>query len=100
MSSVSSRDIRILGRMRDVTPAATRRPRRPWSIRLWLPVSVLFILAAPFALAAIPVLWLAAPLGRRNWAPAVFAVGAALMALHGTRIDIRTSDITVSIALF
>jgi hypothetical protein len=100
VTAVSPRDLRILGRMRDVTPAASRRRRQPWPLRLWLPVSLLFILLAPFAIAAIPVLWLIAPLGRRDWAGAVFTVGAALLALHGTRIDVRTTDLNLSIELF
>lgn len=100
MTSASPRDARALRPMRDVTPAASRRPPRPWTLRLWLPVSILFVLLAPFAVAAIPVLWIVAPLGRRNWAGAVFTLGAALMALHDTRIDIRTPDTTLSIDLF
>ena len=99
MTLASSRSFRAVRPMRNVTPAAPSR-RRPWAISLWLPLSILFLLLAPFALLAIPVLWLAAPLGRRNWAGAVFATGAALMALHGTRIEIRTSDINLSLELF
>lgn len=100
MTPASPRDVRAFRHMRDVTPARARQPKRPWSLRLWLPVSVLFILLAPFAVAAIPVLWLIAPLGRRNWAGGVFTIGAALLALHGARIDIRTPDTTLSIELF
>jgi hypothetical protein len=99
MTIASSRSYHAARPMRNVTPAARSR-RRPWAIRLWLPLSILFLLLAPFALLAIPVLWLAAPLGRRDWAGPVFAAGAVLLALHGTRIEVRTPDINLSLELF
>lgn len=98
MTAASSRDFGPYRPMRNITPARPRR--RPWSLRLWLPVTVLFLLLAPFALAAIPVLWAVAPMGRRNWGPAILTTGAALMALRGTRIEVRTSEINLSLELF
>jgi hypothetical protein len=100
VSTASPHDVRLLRRMRNVTPAASRGARGRWTLRLWLPVSLLVILLAPLAVAVIPVLWLIAPLGRRDWAGPVFTIGAALLALHGARIDVRTPDTIVSLALF
>jgi hypothetical protein len=86
--------------MRDITAAGARRRKRPLRLRLWLPVSLLFLLLAPLAVASLPLLWLVAPLGRRNWAPALFSIGAAMLALHGTRIEIRAPDVNLSLELF
>ena len=100
MTTASSDDAFPLRPMRNITPARARPKRRPFILRLWLPVSILFLLLAPLAALALPVLWLVAPLGRRNWAPALFSIGAMLMALHGTRIEIRTSDANLTFELF
>ncbi len=35
-----------------------------------------------------------------HWAACALLIGALLVALHGLRIDIRTPDLTLSIALF
>jgi hypothetical protein len=86
--------------MRNVTPAKAHAKRRPFTLRLWLPVSIPLLLLAPFAALALPVLWLVAPLGRRNWAPALFSIGAVLMALHGTRVEVRASHLNLSLELF
>lgn len=100
MNTASSDDVFPLRPMRNITPPKARPKRRPFTLRLWLPVSILFLLLAPFAALALPVLWLAAPLGRRNWAPALFSIGAVLMALHGTRIEVRASHVNLNLELF
>jgi len=80
--------------VRPVQPAAqpvTRRePPRRFVLRLWLPLTLLFLLLAPFAILLIPFCYLAPPLRRMNCAAAVFALGAALLSLGGTDIDVDT----------
>ncbi|HEY2356682.1 MAG TPA: hypothetical protein VGH86_04475 [Phenylobacterium sp.] len=77
---------------------APGRPRRV-AIRLWLPLTPLWLILAPFALLAAPLL-LAAP-QMRGVRPvrAALAVGAALIALSGTVVDVDTPDALVSLRI-
>ncbi|HZZ33211.1 MAG TPA: hypothetical protein VFE10_14595 [Phenylobacterium sp.] len=69
-------------------------------VRLWLPMTAIFLLLAPFAILAIPFLYLAPLLRRLNCAAAVFTLGRALLALGGTDIDVRTPDAVVRLKIF
>ena len=107
-----------------VTVLRPRRLRRPARrnrvagqkrtvVRLWLPLTPLFIILAPFALLLAPLLWLAPRLlpnrrGARVVRAAlavrpfrtVFGLGAVLMALSGTLVDVDTPDALVRIRIF
>lgn len=100
MTDASPHDLRALAPMRNITPTRPRKAKRPFTLRLWIPIAPLALLLSPFALLAIPVLALVGPLGRRNWTVAIFDIGAALLALHGTQVEIRTPDFHLSIDLF
>jgi hypothetical protein len=82
-------------------------------VRLWLPLTPLWIILAPFALLLAPVLWLLPPLlpnrpGARAVRTAVvvrpfrtaFALGAVLLAMSGTVVDVDTPDAVVRIRIF
>jgi hypothetical protein len=74
-------------------------PARRFVLRLWLPATPIFLLLAPFAILAIPLLYLA-PFRRVNWAAAVFRLGDALLALGGTDVLVDTPEALVRIRLF
>ena len=74
-------------------------PRRA-VVRLWLPLTPLFLLLAPIPILTIPLLYLAPPLRGMNCAAAVFRLGDALLALSGTDSHVDTSDALVRIRIF
>ncbi|THD57774.1 hypothetical protein [Phenylobacterium sp.] len=73
--------------------------RPPVMVRLWLPVTPLFLLLSPFPILAIPLLYLI-PIRGMNWAAAVFAVGRVLLATGGMDIDVKTQDAIVRLKFF
>ncbi len=81
-------------------PPAPAIPERRTVIRLWLPITLLFLLLAPFAILLSPLLWLVP----RNLCPrpitGVFILGAMLLSLGGTSVDVETPDALVRIRLF
>lgn len=93
----------------EIGPVASRRrwsarslargaPRR--SLRLWLPVTPIAVILAPFALLAIPILRLA--LARRGLSPwrAVLGFGALLTALSGTIVEVDSPAAQIRIRIF
>ena len=75
------------------------RPARRTVVRLWLPLTLLFLLLAPFAMLLIPLgYWVPRP---RGLSPArlVFAFGAVLLSLGGTDIDIQTPSAVVRVKI-
>ena len=70
-------------------------------IRLWLPLSLLFLLLAPFALLLSPLGYFAPPPYRsRNPILAALIIGRLLMSLGGTEVDVDTPDARVHIRIF
>ena len=69
-------------------------PRPPVVVRLWVPVTPLFLLLSPIPILAIPLLYLI-PIRQMNWAAAVFAVGRVLLTVGGADIDVKTRDAVV-----
>lgn len=85
-------------RTRKVLRPVEFAPRRT-VVRLWLPLTPLFLLLAPFALLLAPLGYLA-PRGLRvNPFAAAFAVGRVLMAFSGTVIDVDVPDALVRIKI-
>ena len=83
-----------------VAERAIARPvRSPTVIRLWLPLTALFLLLAPFALLLTPFLYLVPRPWRLSPLATVLAVGAFLLALGGTDIDVRTHDAIVRLKI-
>jgi hypothetical protein len=78
-------------------PAAPAKKRT--RVRLWLPLTPIWFLLAPLALIAAPALALAKE--TRGLPPyrTAFAVGAALLGLSGTVIDIDSADAVVRIRI-
>jgi hypothetical protein len=75
------------------------KPRRV-VVRLWLPLTPLFLLLAPFALLLAPLGYFAPrPYGDRPFA-AVLGVGALLLSLGGTVVDVDTPEALVRIRIF
>jgi hypothetical protein len=79
--------------------APTRAVKRT-VIRLWLPLTPLWWLLSPFALLLAPLLWLVPMLRGVNPWRAAFALGAALLNLSGTVIDVEAPDATIRIRIF
>ncbi len=78
-------------------PAAAPEARRRMVIRLWLPLTLLWIILAPFALVAAPALTLAPATRRLPPLRAAWAVGRMLLAVSGTLIEIDAPPALVRI---
>jgi hypothetical protein len=100
LAAIHRRAVRTgLARAREHRAGARGRPRGPVSIRLWLPLTPLFLLFAPFALVLAPLGYLAPPSVRPDPFRAVLAVGAVLLALGGTDIRVDAADAHVRIKI-
>jgi len=79
---------------------ALARPAPRRALRLWLPVTPLAALLSPLALVAVAVLQ---PILRRRglspWRIAL-SLGALLIALSGTLVEIETRAVRIRIAIF
>jgi hypothetical protein len=81
-------------------PPARIEPRRRTVVRLWLPLTPLFLLLAPFALLLAPLLCFAPrPYGDRPLAT-ILGVGRLLLSLGGTDVDVDTPEARVRIQIF
>jgi hypothetical protein len=107
---LAAMEARAAGGRRQVSgPAAPSRPAAPaWPqpparrvvVRLWLPMTVIFLLLAPFAILLSPLIWFAPPpYGSRPFAT-VMGVGRLLLSLGGTVVDVDTPDALVRIKIF
>jgi hypothetical protein len=74
-------------------------PRRV-RISLWIPVTLVFALLAPFAVLALPFLYLTPRNLLPNPAAALFGLGALLLSLGGTVVEVDTADAYVRLRLF
>ncbi len=92
--------LRSLARRDHGSPRAAASPRRRASIGLWAPLTPLAVVLSPLALAMIPILELVAR--RRGFHPAraVLALGAVLMALSGTIIEVDSPQVRIRIRIF
>jgi hypothetical protein len=80
-------------------PAEAQRPKRV-VVRLWAPTTLLFLLLAPFALLLAPLICFAPkPYGQRPFAT-VLGVGAVLLSLGGTVVEVDTPEALVRIRVF
>jgi hypothetical protein len=92
------RDAKAANDQPAVRPMAPPQPSRT-VVRLWLPLTALFLLLAPFALLLSPILyfvprpWSLSPLAT------VLAVGRLLLALGGTDVDVQTPDAIVRLKI-
>jgi hypothetical protein len=79
-------------------PPAELQPHRT-VLRLWLPLTLIFLLLAPFALLLSPLIYLAPrPYGARPFAT-VLGVGALLLSLGGTVVHVETPEALVRIKI-
>lgn len=80
---------------------AGRRPARGEraQVRLWLPLTPLFVLLAPFALLLALIAFVPARLAGVNALEAAWRVGALLMALSGTHVEVEARDAFVRIKI-
>jgi hypothetical protein len=82
-----------------LAPQPQIQPRRV-VVRLWLPLTPLFLLLAPFPLLFAPLGYFAPrPYGERPFA-AVLGVGALLLSLGGTVVDVDTPQALIRIRIF
>ena len=83
-------------------PVRVHPPARPkrTAIRLWLPLTPVWVLLAPFALLFAPVLmFIPSTRGLPPYRTAL-NLGAALFALSGTVIDVDARDVIVRLRIF
>jgi hypothetical protein len=85
---------------RPVAPVQSQRPARRVVVRLWLPTTLLFLLLAPFALLLAPLGYFAPPPYNRRPLAAVLGVGALLLSLGGTVVDVDAREALIRIRLF
>jgi hypothetical protein len=70
-------------------------------VRLWLPLTALFLLLAPFAFLLAPLVWLCTPQPYRTRPLAtVIGLGRVLLSLGGTVVHVDTREALVSIRIF
>ena len=81
-------------------PPAPRQAQGRFVLRLWLPLTPIFLLLAPFALLLAPSLYFAPPAYRHRPFATVLGVGAALLSLGGTLVEVDTPDALVRIRIF
>ena len=99
---------------REPTPAPPKVPASPPSagaslfpskpvhrtvVRLWLPLTPLWLILSPFAILCAPLLMLAPQTRGIRPFRAAFAIGAMLLALSGTEVDVDTADALVRIRI-
>jgi len=78
---------------------ASRRMKRSVSVRLWLPLTPLFALLAPFVLAVAPLVALHPAARRaRPWRTA-WALGVLLLSLSGTEVSVDSAAAQVRIRI-
>lgn len=92
----SNRPVNIAG-VRPVNFTRAGAARGPVTIRLWIPLTPLLGLLSPFVMLASPF----ARLGRRTrhtpTVRAAWALGAVLMSLSGTSVNVETPRATIRI---
>ena len=74
-------------------------PKTPMRINLWLPVTPIFWILAPFSILMSPLILLAPPLWRMDPYVTALAVGRVLIALGGTHVEVDAPDARVHIHL-
>ena len=85
-------------RTRRVLHAPPDAPRRgPARVRLWLPLTPLFLILAPFALLLSLLGYLVPPRLRPDPVQTALAVGAVLLSLGGTQVLVDCADAKVRI---
>lgn len=96
LQAMSQRAERL--RWRLVRPPEESKLRRP--LRLWLPLTPLFVLLAPLVLLIMGIaVFLPRPLGV-NPAQMMLSVGRMLMALNGTQVEVESPHASVLIKIF
>ena len=80
--------------------ARRRVENGPVNISLWIPSTAIFALLAPFALLLLPFLYLAPRNIMPSPARTVAGLGAVLLSLGGTVVDVDTTDCRVHLRLF
>jgi hypothetical protein len=90
--AVASRPVRLA--------AEPQPPQKRVVIRLWLPLTAIFLLLAPFALVLSPLICFAPrPYGDRPFAT-VLGVGAVLLSLGGTVVEVDAREALIRIKIF
>jgi hypothetical protein len=91
----AQRTARVLTR-----PSTPAPPIRRVVVRLWLPMTAIFLLLAPFALLLTPLLYFVPNPYRTRPLATVLGVGRLLLSLGGTVVHVDTPEALVSIRVF
>lgn len=87
-------------RLRHERTMQRREDRGPVNVSLWIPSTLIFALLAPFAMLLLPFLYLTPRQILESPAKTLAGVGAVLLSLGGTVIDVDCPDCRVHIRLF
>lgn len=68
-------------------------------LSLWLPLTPIFWILAPFVVLLAPLLLLAPPMWRMNPYVTVVTIGRVLLSLNGVDVDVETPEARVHIKL-
>ena len=68
-------------------------------VRLWLPLSALFVLLSPFALLLALIAFLPASLFGVNSLAVAYRLGVLLMSISGTLVEVEAADASVRIKI-
>ena len=77
-----------------------RHEKQPTVVRLWLPLTVIFLLLAPFAFLLIPILGLVPPARPFARVATIIGLGRLLLSLGGTEVDVHAPAAIVRIRIF
>jgi len=82
------------------TIARPPMPRRRIVLRLWLPLTPLFLLLAPFALLLAPLFYFAPRSAGLRPIAGALGIGRVLLSLGGTDVDVDAPGVRVQIKIF
>ncbi|HEY3800682.1 MAG TPA: hypothetical protein VGL58_20200 [Caulobacteraceae bacterium] len=85
---------------RPPVPASELKVAKRTVLTLWLPLTPLWVLLAPFALLLTPLLYLAPEKDRVPPFRTITTLGAVLLTMSGTKVDVDTPDALVRIRIF
>ena len=98
--AAAARHRAVAGRLRYERTVPGREEHAPVNIRLWIPSTLIFALLAPFATLLLPFLYLTPRQILESPAKTVAGLGAVLLALGGTVVEVDAPGCRVHLRFF